>query len=96
MMEEPADDEEREFLSQFAMRIKLLRVKQRMSQEELAVACGMSRTFLGQLERGQHGINVKALPKLAKGLGVSVRGLFVDEKVEDALRRFEDLWDGPQ
>jgi transcriptional regulator with XRE-family HTH domain len=72
-----------EFLQAFGMRIKLLRTKRRMSQEDLGVAVGMHRTFVGILERGQRGVNVEALPRLAAGLGITLVEFFDDERAAD-------------
>ena len=67
------------FMDEFARRIKLLRVAAGLSQAELADAAGMHRTFYGQLERGQRGMNIAGLPGLAHALGVSVPALFAGE-----------------
>jgi transcriptional regulator with XRE-family HTH domain len=49
------------------------------SQEELAHACGLHWTFVGQVERGQRNISLHNVLKLAYGLkidpGELVRGL---------------------
>jgi len=58
------------FLARFGRSLKLLRVERDMSQEELGRAAGMHRTFIGQLERGEHGVNIDRLPDLAQALGV--------------------------
>ncbi len=58
------------FLARFGRGLKLLRVERDMSQEEFGRAAGMHRTFIGQLERGEHGVNVDRLPDLARALGL--------------------------
>jgi transcriptional regulator with XRE-family HTH domain len=63
-------DENRRYLQQFGLHLKLLRVKRGLTQEQLAERAGMHRTFIGRLERGQSGINVERLADLAAGLGV--------------------------
>ena len=40
----------------------------------------MHRTFIGQVERGQRGMNIIALWPLAKAFGTSIGDLFVDDK----------------
>jgi transcriptional regulator with XRE-family HTH domain len=60
------------------MRIKLIRTRRRMTQEQLADAAGMHRTFVGQVERGQRGFNIASLPRLARALSVSIADLFDD------------------
>ena len=41
-----------------------------LSQEALALRCGVHWTFLGQVERGRRNINLHNLLKIAAGLGV--------------------------
>jgi transcriptional regulator with XRE-family HTH domain len=60
----------RAFIHRFGLGVKLLRVKRGLTQEQLAEAAGMHRTFIGALERGEHGVNVDRLPDLARALGV--------------------------
>jgi transcriptional regulator with XRE-family HTH domain len=67
--------EDAAYLAAFALRLKLLRVGRRLTQEELAERAGMHRTFIGQLERGERGINVASLGRLARALGVEGREL---------------------
>lgn len=56
-------------------RVKELRLSQGLSQEELAFKCGLHRTYIGMVERGERNLNYLTLLKVAKGLGVSVRDL---------------------
>jgi transcriptional regulator with XRE-family HTH domain len=56
--------------------IKLLRESQGLSQEELALNCGIDRSYLGGIERGEHNVAVINLDKIATVLGVSLRDLF--------------------
>ena len=70
--------EDRARLAAFGLRIKLLRVSRGWSQEQLAEAAGMHRTFIGQVERGQRGLNVLGLWRLAGAFNVSIGDLFVD------------------
>jgi transcriptional regulator with XRE-family HTH domain len=70
--------EDRARLKAFGLRIKLLRVSRGWSQEQLAEAAGMHRTFVGQVERGQRGLNVLGLWRLAGAFGIPIGDLFVD------------------
>jgi transcriptional regulator with XRE-family HTH domain len=67
-------------LKAFGLRIKLLRTARGWSQEELAEATGMHRTFIGQVERGQRGMNIIALWPVSEAFGIEIGELFVDEK----------------
>jgi transcriptional regulator with XRE-family HTH domain len=42
------------------------------SQEELAFRCGVHRTYVGGVERGEYNVTVLTLRKLTKTLGVSL------------------------
>ena len=76
--EGPAGQEDRDRLKAFGLRIKLLRVSRSWSQEQLAEAAGMHRTFIGQVERGQRGLNVLGLWRLAKAFNIPIGDLFLD------------------
>ena len=54
------------------MRIKILRERQKISQEELAARSGISRGDLARLETGRHDPTITTLEKLAKALKVPV------------------------
>ncbi len=73
-----AGPEDRARLAAFGMRIKLLRVSRNWSQEQLAEAAGMHRTFIGQVERGQRGLNVLGLWRLAAAFNIPIGDLFTD------------------
>lgn len=73
-----AGPEDRARLKAFGMRIKLLRVSRGWSQEQLAEAAGMHRTFVGQVERGQRGLNVLGLWRLARAFHIQIGDLFID------------------
>ena len=51
----------------------LLRVRRRagLSQEELAFRAGVTRNYVGGLERGEKSPTLRTLDKLAEALGVS-------------------------
>jgi transcriptional regulator with XRE-family HTH domain len=63
-------DERRAYLRTLGANLKIQRVKQGLSQEELADLIGLHRTFYGQIERGQCGFNIAELPGIARALGV--------------------------
>ena len=69
------DDESRAFLRAFGLQLKLERVRRGLDQEQFGELIGMHRTFVGQLERGQRGINIRELPRIARTLNMRPRDL---------------------
>ena len=64
----------------FGLRIKELRLKAHISQEELSFRCGLSKNYISDVERGTHNISLKAISKLAYGLHVEIKDLFTFPK----------------
>jgi len=60
----------------FGLRIKELRYKLNMSQEDLAFKVGVDRSYMGFLERGQKNATLKNITKIADALHVSLSDLF--------------------
>ncbi|MBR1577928.1 MAG: helix-turn-helix transcriptional regulator [Bacteroidales bacterium] len=61
---------------QFGLRIAELRRQLNISQEELAERCGVHRTYIGSIERGEKSPTLNTIEKFAKGLGVEIIELF--------------------
>lgn len=53
-----------------ASNVKRLRLRAGLSQEELARRCGVHRTYLGAVERGERNITLQVLAKIAGALTV--------------------------
>lgn len=56
----------------FAKKLKALRVSKGLSQEELALLCGIDRTYIGRIERFERIPSLIILQKLADGLGITL------------------------
>ena len=59
----------------FGKQLQRLRTGRSLTQEQLAVNVGLSRTFITRLELGQHDPTLSTLVRLAKTLRVSVTDL---------------------
>jgi transcriptional regulator with XRE-family HTH domain len=59
-------------------RIRELRTEQGYSQEAFADKCGVHRTFMGTVERGESNLSFQNIAKVARTLGVSLSTLFLD------------------
>jgi len=55
-----------------AERIRLHRQSLGISQETLAEKCGLHRTYIGAIERGERNITINTLARVAEALGCSV------------------------
>lgn len=63
-------------LEQFGRRVRAIRNRQGLSQEKLALAAGVDRSYMGQVERGEKNISLVYVEKIAGALGVPVVQLF--------------------
>lgn len=63
----------------FGKRVAELRKEKHLSQEKLAHAGGLNRTYVGAVERGEKSPTLDTIEKIAAGLGVSVREIFASE-----------------
>ena len=52
-------------------RIRLLREKKNLTQENLAFEAGVHRAYIGQIERGEKNLGLVNLQKIAKALKIS-------------------------
>ena len=64
--------------SRIAARVRGLRASLRLSLEELAERCGVSRSMISLIERGESSATAVVLEKLAAGFGVPLAALFDD------------------
>jgi transcriptional regulator with XRE-family HTH domain len=65
-------------LKALGQRIRQLRTEQGHSQEAFADKCGVHRTFMGTIERGESNLSFQNILKVAITLGVSLSVLFQD------------------
>jgi transcriptional regulator with XRE-family HTH domain len=60
----------------FGKKVRELRKINNYSQEGFAFECGLHRTYIGCIERGEKNITIKNIEKIAKTLNVSIGDLF--------------------
>ncbi len=66
---------EKAYLELIGYRIRELRTEESLSQEKLAFACDLDRTYIGSVERGERNISVINLRKIATALNTKVSNL---------------------
>jgi transcriptional regulator with XRE-family HTH domain len=75
-------------LTVLGQRVRELRAKQGYSQEGFADACGVHRTFMGTIERGESNLSFQNLVKVSTALGITLSQLLSGiEKRAEALAR---------
>ncbi|HZN75658.1 MAG TPA: helix-turn-helix transcriptional regulator [Micromonosporaceae bacterium] len=69
-------DEADEHRAAFGRRLRDLRQRAGMTQQALAEAVGIDRSFISDVETGRHSIAVDRAYQIAAALGVSISDLF--------------------
>ncbi|MNW06801.1 anaerobic benzoate catabolism transcriptional regulator [compost metagenome] len=65
-------DEAKRLRDLLAKNVRSLRQEKGMSQEGLAAAAGLHRTYVGSIERSERNVSLDSLCALANGLSVQV------------------------
>ena len=63
----------------FGHRIRVLRKRAGLSQEQLALKCGLDRTYIGGVERGERNISIVNIEKIANAMDLTPKDLFEAE-----------------
>lgn len=66
------------YLDILGQRIRARRGELGMSQEGLAHAAGLDRSYVGRIERGEHNLTFVTLVRLARAMRCDVAALTVD------------------
>ena len=62
----------------FGRKVAAIRKEKHLTQEELADRCGVHRTYIGAVERGEKSPTLNTVEKIAEGLGVKIKEFFTD------------------
>lgn len=71
-------EETGELHQRLARVVRRLREERGWSQEELAARCGLHRTYVGAIERGEYNITVNTLERIAHSLSSEAWRLLKD------------------
>ena len=64
-----------DILTRFGKRVRELRKSQGYSQESFAAECGLDRTYLGGIERGERNVALRNIGAIASALRISISEL---------------------
>ena len=64
-------------LKKFGRRVREERIKQKLSQEQLAEKADVHRTYIGMIERAEKNLTLKNIEKIAKALRISINDLML-------------------
>ncbi len=62
----------------FGNNVKKLRLEKNLSQESLALAAGLDRTYIPSIEKGKRNVSITVIEKLAHALNVNISELLKD------------------
>ena len=62
--------------ARFGFAVKLRREELELTQEDLAEAAGIHRTYLSDIERGSRNVSLVNIERLARALSLSMKDLF--------------------
>ena len=65
----------RDVLKRFGERVRELRIERGFSQEAFAAHCGLDRTYVGGIERGERNVALRNIEVIAKALDMSISEL---------------------
>lgn len=68
----------RPILIKFGKKVREERLKQNLSQEQLASKADVHRTYIGMIERAEKNITLENIEKIAKALSLNLSDLFQD------------------
>jgi transcriptional regulator with XRE-family HTH domain len=67
-----------DLLKRFGERVRNLRKARGLSQEAFASECGLDRTYVGGIERGERNVALRNLSAIAAALGITLAQLLDD------------------
>ncbi len=78
---------------QIGEKIRMLRLKRNLTQEELADRCELSKSFISQLENDYTSPSIETLEDIVTALGTTLKWFFSDDKEEKTVFNSEDFFE---
>ncbi|MGE7840887.1 helix-turn-helix domain-containing protein [Lysinibacillus sp. NPDC093712] len=75
----------------FARNLKAIREKEKLSLEKVSQLCGVSKTMIGQIERGESSPTLTTIWKIANGLKVSFTSLIHQPQTDTEVVLKKDI-----
>ena len=72
---------------EFGLRVREIRSAQGYSQEAFADECGLHRTYIGAIERGERNVSIDNIAKIADALNINLKDLFWENARENHSRK---------
>ena len=66
-----------------AQKLRLLRLVHEWSQEELAAASGLDRSYIGSIERGERNVSLDTMESLSNAFGITLNELLAVPNATD-------------
>jgi len=66
----------KEILVKFGKQVRKERLKQNLTQDELAARAGVHRTYIGMIERAEKNITLENIEKIARALNLKIEDIF--------------------
>jgi len=76
----------RDICKHFGLAVRRHRIQLGLSQEQLASAARLNRTYVGDVERGIRNISLRNIEKLARALKVDVASLFTSTQESEGQK----------
>ena len=73
-----ANFEDDPILIEFGLRLRQLRKAKGYSQEGFALECGLDRSYVGAIERGERNLSLRNIRIIAHRLGITLSELFAE------------------
>jgi len=70
----------------FGKHVRQLRLQREWSQEKLADLCGLDRTYIGGIERGERNVSLVNIHRIAEALGVAPAELLASSTTRKGTR----------